>query len=77
MVTVTDVFPNSRGERAGICAGDILISINDREINDVLDYRFHLANKRVTLLLDRNGERIKVDISKRNTTTSVLISKRP
>ncbi|MBE6549178.1 MAG: DUF512 domain-containing protein [Ruminococcaceae bacterium] len=64
MVTVTDVLPNSRGERAGVCAGDILISINDREINDVLDYRFHLANTRVSLLLDRNGERVKVDILK-------------
>jgi putative radical SAM enzyme (TIGR03279 family) len=65
MVTVTDVFPNSRGERAGICAGDILISINDREINDVLDYRFHLANKCVKLLLDRNGKRFAVDIIKK------------
>ena len=65
MVTVTNVLPNSRGERAGICAGDILISINDREINDVLDYRFHLANTHVTLLLDRNGEHIKVDILKK------------
>ena len=65
MVTVTDVLPNSRGERAGICAGDILISINDREINDVLDYRFHLANKQISLLLDRKGEKIKVDISKK------------
>ncbi len=65
MVTITDVLPNSRGARAGICARDILISINDREINDVLDYRFHLANKHVTLLLDRNGEKIKVEISKK------------
>ena len=65
MVTITDVLPKSRGERAGVCAGDILISINDREINDVLDYRFHLANTRISLLLDRNGEKINIEITKK------------
>ena len=45
MVKITAVDNNSRAMRAGICSGDILVSINDREINDVLDYRFHLANR--------------------------------
>ena len=64
MVTITDVIPRSRASKAGILAGDILISINEREINDVLDYRFHLANERVTLALLRDGKELCVEIKK-------------
>ena len=65
MVQITDVLPNSRAQKAGILAGDFLVSINDREINDVLDYRFHLANKSVLLEILRNGESLKFEISKK------------
>ena len=64
MVLITDVFPNSRAAKAGILAGDTLVSINEREINDVLDYRFHLANRTVTLKLLRNGEELSKKIVK-------------
>ena len=64
MVIITDVLPNSRAFKAGIIAGDTLVSINDREINDVLDYRFHLANKSVTLKILRNGEEFSKTILK-------------
>ena len=53
MVTITDVLPRSRAEKAGICVGDILISINGHEIRDVLDYRFYLAEKKIELLCHR------------------------
>ena len=56
MVTVTDVFPRSRAARAGIEKNDILLSINGKEINDVLDYRFYLADKKITLSLKRGDE---------------------
>ncbi len=65
MVEITDVLPNSRASKAGVLAGDFLVSINDREINDVLDYRFHLTNKTVILELLRNGEKFKIEISKK------------
>ena len=64
MVLITDVLPNSRAFKAGIIAGDTLVSINDREINDVLDYRFHLANKTVTLKILRNGKELSKTILK-------------
>ena len=64
MVLITDVFPNSRAAKVGIIAGDTLISINDRDINDVLDYRFHLANKKIELKLLRNGEELSKQIIK-------------
>ncbi len=64
MVQITDVLPNSRAHKAGILAGDFLVSINEREINDVLDYRFHLANRTVLLELLRDGKIFKIEISK-------------
>ena len=64
MVLITDVFPKSRAAKAGIAAGDTLVSINGREINDVLDYRFHLANKKIELKLLRNGEELTKQIIK-------------
>ena len=65
MVTITDVIPKSRAAKAGIIAGDILVSINEKEINDVLDYRFHLANKEVVLNILRNKEPLEIRIVKK------------
>ncbi len=65
MVEITEVREHSRANRAGIAADDILVSINGHEINDVLDYRFYLAEKELELLLKRNGEDYYVSIKKR------------
>ncbi len=64
MVRIEYVEKNSRAERAQVKAGDILVSINSREINDVLDYRFFLAESEVTLTLLRDGEELTVTIKK-------------
>ena len=64
MVKITDVERSSRAERHGIRAGDILISIDGNEIRDVLDYRFYLAEKKIELLLSRDGEKYTVTIKK-------------
>lgn len=65
MVTVTDVLPRSRAEKAGLCAGDCLVAINGKEINDVLDYRFYLANREINLSVLRNGESLEFHILKK------------
>ena len=65
MVKITEVMPHSRAAKAGIKSGDILISINGREICDVLDYRFYLAERKVKLLLKRNEESFETVIIKR------------
>ncbi len=64
MVRITDVISGSRADKAGICAEDMLISINKKPINDVLDYRFHLADTRVVLLIERDGKQKKFKIKK-------------
>ena len=65
MVKITSVTPHSRAERHGILAGDTLISINSREVTDVLDYRFFLTATEVRLELTRDGEPFEVTIRKR------------
>ena len=65
MVRITDVLPKSRAMRAGILADDILVSINGREINDVLDYRFHLANESISLEILRGEEKLVFAIKKK------------
>ena len=64
MVTITGVERSSPADRHGIKAGDILISINGHEIRDVLDYRFRLTEKKVTLKLHRGPELFDVTIKK-------------
>ena len=64
MVEITAVIPSSLAEKVGIIAGDILVSINGHYIRDVLDYRFRLAEKQVEIECERNGERVKFNISK-------------
>lgn len=64
MVTVQAVDAGSPAELAGILAGDILLSINDHPIADVLDYQFYLSEKDITMLLHRGSELLKVQIQK-------------
>ena len=64
MVTITDVLPKSRAEKVGIKKNDILISINGREICDVLDYRFYLAEENIDISIKRDNETLKFNIKK-------------
>ena len=64
MVKITSVVKNSRAEKCGISAGDILLTINKNEINDVLDYRFYLTERQIEVGLSRGGEEYSVSIKK-------------
>ncbi|MBQ8415213.1 MAG: DUF512 domain-containing protein [Clostridia bacterium] len=64
MVKITEVYTGSRADKVNIKPGDILVSINDNEINDVLDYRFYLTESKVKISLMRNGEEYTVEIKK-------------
>ncbi|MBR5539019.1 MAG: DUF512 domain-containing protein, partial [Clostridia bacterium] len=64
MVEITEVLPHSRAEKAGIKANDMLVSINGHTITDVLDYRFYLADRSVTLALRRDGSDFTATIEK-------------
>ncbi len=64
MVKITTVYKRSLADKSGILPLDNLISINSNEINDVLDYRFYLAESKVDILVDRNGENLHFIIKK-------------
>ncbi|MCQ2431881.1 MAG: DUF512 domain-containing protein [Clostridia bacterium] len=64
MVTIQSVRAGSPAGKKGILAGDILLSINGNEIKDVLDYRFYMTEKQLTLLLHRGPELITVKLRK-------------
>ena len=62
MVKIEKVIKDSLADVIGIAEGDVLVSINGHEINDVLDYRFYLANKLVTLVVQRGDKTKKFKI---------------
>ena len=64
MVKILAVLPNSIAEKAGICGGDVLVSINQSEIRDVLDYRFYLTDTNVSVTLLRGDRSYTVHINK-------------
>ncbi len=66
MVEITYVAEGSRADKAGIKVGDVLVSINKKDINDVLDYRFYLADKTVRLSVMRDGKQKHFKIKKQD-----------
>ncbi|MDD6094852.1 MAG: DUF512 domain-containing protein [Clostridia bacterium] len=64
MVEIVSVRERSRAQRHGVLPGDILLSVNGHEINDVLDYRFYLACRELHLKLHRGAEIVDVKILK-------------
>ena len=64
MVKIEAVRKGSLADRAGIIANDILICVNGNEIHDVLDYRFHVCNKKLDILLSRDGKEYHAKIKK-------------
>ena len=64
MVKILAVLPQSIAQKAGIRGGDVLVSINQNEIRDVLDYRFYLTDTNVSVTLLRGDAEYTVHINK-------------
>ncbi len=64
MVKIVSVQPNSLARKAGLNAGDVLVSINGHAIRDVLDYRFYLTEREVHLRLQRGETEFSICIHK-------------
>ncbi|NKE71573.1 DUF512 domain-containing protein [Candidatus Manganitrophus noduliformans] len=64
-LTIEKVEPGSIAEAVGVEAGDRLISMNGREMKDVLDYRFVEGEEELLLELAKpNGEVWEVEVEK-------------
>ena len=64
MVKILAVLPRSIAAKAGIHGGDVLVSINQNEIRDVLEYRFYLTDTNVSVTLMRGDIPYTVHINK-------------
>lgn len=64
MVKITAVEENSLAARVGIRVDDCLVSVNGHAIRDVLDYRFYLAERSLTLLCRRGEKEVTFSIRK-------------
>lgn len=64
-VKISAVEEHSYAEKAGILAGESIVSINGNVIKDVLDYRFYMTDRNLAVeLLDKDGNARKVEIKK-------------
>ena len=62
---ITEVSEGSIGEALGLLPGDLLISANGHEIEDVFDWRDMLQSEELTLLVRKeNGEEWELEIEK-------------
>ena len=62
---VKEVMPGSIAEEMGIVAGDVLLSVNDNEIEDVFDYRYLMKDEYVEALVRKaDGEEWLLEIDK-------------
>ncbi len=64
MVKILAVLPGSYAAKAGICGGDVLLSVNGNEISDVLDYRFYLTDTSVSVRFRRGDAEHTVHLCK-------------
>ena len=56
MVKIQSVTPGSPADKAGIKAGDVLLSVGGEKVCDVLDYRFYGTDANAEVTLSRDGE---------------------
>ena len=61
---VREVVPESPADLAGIQPGDLLRTINDNPVRDLVDYEFYAADEELTLGIERNGRARTVLVAK-------------
>jgi putative radical SAM enzyme (TIGR03279 family) len=56
-ITVESILPGSVAEAAGLCSGDIILSINGIPMRDVIDFMFNKDSDELSVEFQRNGEK--------------------
>lgn len=64
MIKITGIEPQSIAQELQIQHGDILESINNKEINDRLDYRFYQSEEELEVAIKREDELVIYEIEK-------------
>lgn len=75
-IYIKDIVKGSIAEEMEIESGDYLISVNDTEINDILDYKFQIFDEYITIIIEKaNGEEWELEIEKEENEDIGLIFK--
>ncbi|MBN1154096.1 DUF512 domain-containing protein [candidate division KSB1 bacterium] len=61
---ISKVNKSGIGHEIGLLPGDHLIGINNFPINDIIDYRYHIADEFIELRVERSGELFTVELEK-------------
>ncbi len=61
---IVGIDKGSIAEEIGLKAGDVLRAVNGRKLQDVLDFRFHIADEFVELEIEQDGEPVVIEIEK-------------
>jgi putative radical SAM enzyme (TIGR03279 family) len=65
IIKIKSIMPGSIADEAQIEQGDAIISINNKEIDDIFDYKFLSANENISLQIQKsNGEIWDIEIDK-------------
>ena len=64
-IYIKDILPNSIAEEMEIEPGDYLLTINDTEIKDILDYKYQIFDEYIVVTIEKaNGEIWDLEIEK-------------
>ena len=63
-ITVSSIEPHSPADKAKLRVGDILLTINGQDIEDVLDYQFYATDRKLILGMERDGKAFTVKVKK-------------
>lgn len=66
MVRINSVERGSYADKVGIKSGDMLVSVNGNDIVDVLDYRFYMIDKKLSIDVTRDGEALSFTVRKKD-----------
>lgn len=62
---ISDIVPGSIAEEMEIAPGDLLLSVNDYELEDVFDYHYLVNEEEITVLIQKpDGEQWELEIEK-------------
>ena len=64
MLQIIKVHPGSIAQQVGIKAGDVIITINNQEINDQIDFRFQTSEENLEILIQRDHHQALYQIEK-------------
>ena len=62
---VTEVHEGSPAQQAGLRTGDVIVTVNGRQVRDIIEWHHAVDEDQVALVVDRGGLEVDFDIVKR------------